>query len=387
MKSRILVFNAGSSSLKFSVFQAQSMKLLLNGEVEGLFDKPKLWVKEGGLKKEINKTLTPGIPAVLPIVLEEVNNAGKGEEITVISHRVVHGGKTFKSPTLITPKVINQLKELIPLAPLHQPFNIETIMETRHAYPHVPQVACFDTSFHRTQPQLAELFPLPLKLAEEEGIIRYGFHGLSYQYIASQLPLHAKEKACGRVIVAHLGSGASLCAMKGLQSIGTSMGFTALDGLMMGTRPGNLDAGIILYLLDEKGYTSQQISNLLYDKSGLLGISGLSHDMRTLLDSKDSQAKLAVDLFCYIAAKQMSSLIPPLGGLDALVFTAGIGERSPEVRQKICSLLEWLGLNVDAKQNLENAERISTNSSKIDVYVIPTNEELIMAKNAASLAF
>lgn len=381
----ILVFNSGSSSLKFSVFQKEGMELLLNGEVESLFDDPTIWIEEKGERKEIHKKFSPGISNVLPFVLDEVNQAGKGEEISVISHRVVHGGKTFKGPTLVTPEVIKKLKEFIPLAPLHQPFNIDTIEETMKFYPHIPQVACFDTSFHRTQPLLAELFPLPLELAEKDGIIRYGFHGLSYQYIASQLPKYVGEKAHKKVIVGHLGSGASLCAMQNLKSIGTSMGFTALDGLMMGTRPGNLDTGIILYLLDEKGYSSKEISDLLYKKSGLQGISGMAHDMRTLTESDSKNAQLAVDLFCYIAAKQISSLIPPLNGLDVLVFTAGIGENSPVVRQKICDSLQWLGLEIDPDHNEKNAEKISTDKSKIDVYVIPTNEELIMAQNAVQL--
>lgn len=384
MQSLIIVFNAGSSSLKFSVYRINDLKIYLQGEVENLLTKPNLWLISEGQKKYIEKNLVPETSKVVRTVLEEINRVSKGHKIAVIAHRVVHGGKLYKQPTLINAEVLHNLRDLIPLAPLHQPYNLNVIDASLEAYKNVPQVACFDTSFHRSQPYLAELFPLPLKYADE-GIIRYGFHGLSYQYIASKLSHYEEEKAHKRVIVAHLGSGASLCAMKNLKSISTSMGFTALDGLMMGTRPGNIDPGIILYLLHEKKYSIEEVKDLLYEKSGLRGVSGISHDMRTLLKSKDPNAETAIELFCYIAAKHISSLLPTIQGLDVLVFTAGIGENCPQIRSRICSYFSWLGIRVDDKLNLTNASKISAHNSKIDVYVIPTNEEFIMAENAAKL--
>jgi acetate kinase len=380
MKSLIVVFNAGSSSLKFSVY-GLDQKVILQGEVENLFTHPKIWLQSQGAKKYVNDPLSPNLEAVFQVVMQEIHKVADDHEIVAIAHRVVHGGKIYKQPTLITPDVLTSLKQFIPLAPLHQPYNLEVIEACIKAYGHIPQTACFDTSFHRTQSRLAELFPLPLSF-EEDGVIRYGFHGLSYEYIASKLPTYAGDKATKRVIVAHLGNGASLCAMKDLKSVSTSMGFTALDGLMMGTRPGNIDPGVLLYLLQEKSYSLDQIQDLLYKQSGLKGVSGLSEDMRDLLQSTSVNAALAIDLFCFTAAKQMGSLIPTVGGLDVLVFTAGIGENCPQVRSRICSYFPWLGLEVDEKLNQSNASKISSKDSKVDVYVIPTDEEAIMAKNA-----
>ncbi len=383
MNGLIIVFNAGSSSLKFSVF-GTDLSITLQGEVEELFTKPKLWIEHGGKKAYEDMPLNADIFKVVATVLETIKKQTQGHKIVAIAHRVVHGGKIYEQPTLITPEVIHNLRNFIPLAPLHEPYNIDVIEAALKVYADVPQLACFDTSFHRTQSRLAQLFPLPLKY-EAEGIIRYGFHGLSYEYIASKLPEYAGEKAHKRVIVAHLGNGASICAMKDLKSVATSMGFTALDGLMMGTRPGNIDPGIILYLFQEKGFSLDQIQNLLYKESGLKGVSGVSEDMRTLLISSDPQAKLAIELFCYTAAKQLGSLIPTIGGLDVLVFTAGIGENCPEIRSRICSYLSWLELDLEEKLDSMNTLKISTTRSKVDVYVIPTSEETIMAANAAAM--
>jgi acetate kinase len=360
------------------------LKINLQGEVENFVTKPNLWLKSESKKKYIEKNLFPETSKVVWTVLEEINKASKGHKIAVIAHRVVHGGKLYKQPTLINAEVLDNLRELIPLAPLHQPYNLDVIEASMEAYNNIPQVAYFDTSFHRSQSYLAELFPLPLKYANE-GIIRYGFHGLSYQYISSKLPHYAEEKAHKRVIVAHLGNGASLCAMKNLKSVSTSMGFTALDGLMMGTRPGNIDPGIILYLVNERGYSIEGVQDLLYEKSGLKGVSGISNDMRALLKSNDPNAEIAIELFCYIAAKHISSLLPSIQGLDVLVFTAGIGENCPQIRSHICSYFSWLGLRVDDKLNRKNTSKISAHNSKIEVYVIPTNEEAIMAEEAAKL--
>ncbi len=362
----------------------KEMSVCLEGEVENLFTNPKLWIKIEGEKVYAEERLSSEISEVVKVIQRKITEFAKDKRIGVIAHRVVHGGKFYNQPTLITPEVIHHLQELIPLAPLHEPYSIDVINICREIYKDIPQVACFDKSFHRTQSYLAELFPLPLKYAEE-GIIRYGFHGLSYQYITSKLPHYAAEKSSGRVIVAHLGNGASLCAMTDLKSVSTSMGFTALDGLMMGTRPGNIDPGILLYLLSEKGLTTKQITDLLYKESGLMGVSGLSADMRTLLDSKETNSKTAVDLFCYLAAKHIGSLIPTIQGLDVLVFTAGIGENCPQIRTKICSYFNWLGLEINEQLNSINSAKISTKNSKVDIYVIPTNEEAIMAKNAVRL--
>jgi acetate kinase len=358
MTSSILVFNAGSSSLKYSLFDRETLDPLYTGEIEDI---------------------TASFNKVLPGVLELIESKTGTRPLAAVGHRIVHGGKVYRSPTLITPEVMENLRTFIPLAPLHQPYNLEIIKLTQEVYKKIPHVACFDTSFHRTQSTLVEMFPLPRKFTKE-GIIRYGFHGLSYDYIASQLPTYAPEKAHKRVIVAHLGSGASLCALKNLKSVATSMGFTALDGLMMGTRPGSIDPGILLYLLEEKGVSLKEVTDILYNQSGLFGVSGLTNDMRVLLKSKDPNAREAIDLFCYTAAKHIGSLLPPLGGLDVLVFTAGIGEHCPEIRTKICHYLKWLGTDLEDTLNESNACKISTPQSQIDIYVIPTQEDLMIAQ-------
>lgn len=362
--STALILNAGSSSLKFSLYDRTTLTPLSAGIID----------------------TSPSIPPekALKTALSDCEKQGKEKFISAIGHRIVHGGTRYTRPTLITDDVFLHLKELSPLAPLHQPYNLEMVEEMRKILPHIPQVACFDTSFHRTQPRLSQLFPLPLSY-EQEGIIRYGFHGLSYEYISTVLETYAKEKASQRVIVAHLGSGASLCAMKDLKSVATSMGFTALDGLMMGTRPGTIDPGIILHFLHEKGMTSDQVTDLLYHHSGLKGVSDLTHDMRELLNSIDPKAALAIDLFCYLAAKHIASLLPDLGGLDVLVFTAGIGEHCPRIRSKIISWLSAFRIELDEKSNTDGSSKISTPDSTVDVYVIPTDEELMIARHVNKL--
>lgn len=287
------------------------------------------------------------------------------KDITAIGHRVVHGGDKFTSPVIITPQIIKELEEFIPLAPLHQPAALELIAEAMKLYPDIPHIACFDTSFHHTLPEIERMFALPKKYYDS-GIKRYGFHGLSYEYIASVLPENLGEKANGKIIVAHLGGGASACALKNLQSIATSMGFSTLDGLMMGTRPGALDAGVIMHLIEHKKMTLDEINHLLYKESGLLGISGASSDMRELLASDEQAAHNAIELYCYIAAKQIAALLPAIGGLDALVFTGGIGEHAKPVREKICAHLKWLG--------------------DFAVYAIATDEEIVIAKACERLS-
>jgi acetate kinase len=307
-----------------------------------------------------------------------------GARVLGVGHRVVHGGLQYTRPTVITEQVLADLHALEPLAPLHQPHNLAAIHAVTERLPHVPQVACFDTSFHRTQSELAQLVPLPRNI-RESGVQRYGFHGLSYEYIANILPQVAPEIAERRVIVAHLGSGASLCAMKDRVSVDCTLGFTALDGLCMGTRPGSLDPGVILHLFQNLQLSAHDVAAILYKKSGLLGISGISNDMRVLLESADPDARLAVDYFVYRAAKEIGALAAVLGGIDGLVFTAGIGENSAEIRKRICRSSAWLGIELDDDSNERGERRISARESKVVVRVIPTNEELMIARHTGLL--
>jgi acetate kinase len=296
----------------------------------------------------------------------------------------VHGGAKYAGPTIVTPQVIDDLHALIPLAPLHQPHNLAAIDAVSARVPGVPQVACFDTSFHRGHAAVADLVPLP-KDIRDKGVQRYGFHGLSYEYIASVLPQAAPRIADGNVIVAHLGSGASLCAMRGGRGIDSSLGFTALDGLCMGTRPGALDPGVVLYLFQILGLDAKAVESLLYKKSGLLGISGTSNDMRDLVGSSDPNARLAVDYFVYRVVKEIGALAAVLGGIDGLVFTAGIGERSAEIRRRICEGCRWLGLSLDGRANEQHGPRISQDASVVEAWVVPTNEELVIARHTGQL--
>lgn len=380
MNKHIIVFNAGSSSLKFSLFDADSLSRDFYGQVDDIPGAPRLVVKDKQNTRVFSQdNLESGHHAAIAALFDWIATLSDKLHIMAAGHRVVHGGREFSAPVHITPKILDKLKALIPLAPLHQPGNIAVIEAFSTLHPDIPQIACFDTAFHRTQPALSEVFALPPVYAEE-GVIRYGFHGLSYQYIASVLPEYMKEKAKGNVIVAHLGNGASMCAMQHAKSMATTMGFTALDGLMMGTRCGTIDPGVILYLLEGRGMTVGEVANLLYKESGLKGVSGISHDMRELLESSTPSAKKAVEMFCYQAARQLAGLIPILGGLDAIVFTAGIGESSPSIREAICNWLVWLGITLDKDKNTRNSECISDSGSKVGVYVIPTNEELVITK-------
>jgi acetate kinase len=307
-----------------------------------------------------------------------------GARVLGVGHRVVHGGAKFTKPVIVTAEIIAELKELIPLAPLHQPYNLAAIEAVEERLPGVPQVACFDTSFHRDHTPVADLIPLPREVCQG-GLQRYGFHGLSYEYIASTLPEVAPEIAKGKVIVAHLGSGASLCALNDGKSVDTTMGFTAVEGLCMGTRPGSIDPGAVLYLFQNLGLSVKEVETILYKKSGLVGISGISNDMRDLLGREEPEAKLAVDYFIYRIAKEIGALAAALGGVDALVFTAGIGENSPEIRRRVCEASAWLGIEIDADANNEKVARISTPQSKTSVWVIPTNEELMIAFHTGDL--
>jgi len=386
-----LVLNAGSSSLKFCVFrrpESGEWGLEARGQVEGIGTSPHLSAKgEDGTKlvderydaAEVNN----GDDAIKTLAAWLRSNYG-GSRVLGVGHRVVHGGPNFDGPVIIDQKVLSELHDLVPLAPLHQPYNLAAIEAVFERLPDVPQVACFDTSFHRGQSAVAELVPLPAEI-RQKGAQRYGFHGLSYEYIASVLPEVAREIASGRVIVAHLGSGASLCAFKDRKSVDSSLGFTALDGICMGTRPGSIDPGVVLFLFQNLGLSAKEVETLLYKKSGLLGISGISNDMRDLLGREEPKAKLAVDYFVYQAAKQIGALTAVLGGIDGFVFTAGIGENSAEVRRRICEASSWLGIELNKDSNEANESKISSPSSKVAVHVIPTNEELMIARHTGRL--
>lgn len=383
-----LVLNAGSSSLKFCVYQrpaGQSWRLEARGQIEGIGTAPQLSVKDanGDRVAAQDVAVRDGREAVDALGVWLKSKYG-GARVLGVGHRVVHGGSHFVGPTILNAQVLAELRELIPLAPLHQPYNLAAIEAAIDQLPGVPQVACFDTSFHRGQPAVAELVPLPREL-RQEGLQRYGFHGLSYEYIASVLPQIAPTITNGRVVVAHLGSGASMCALKGGKSIDSTLGFTALDGLCMGTRPGALDPGVVLYLFQGLKLSVQQVETLLYKKSGLLGISGISNDMRDLLGRTEPEARLAVDYFVYRAAKEIGALTAVLGGVDGLVFTAGIGENSAEIRQRICASSAWLGIELNEIANRNGDSLISSSRSTIQVLMIPTNEELMIARHTSSL--
>ncbi len=391
MTDAILVLNAGSSSIKFAVYPCTpgSAPPILRGKIAGIGTNPVFSLRKSVGVAVPQVSPLPLDPAagqddLIPKLLDWLNSNRGGVTIRAAGHRVVHGGRTHAEPALVTEVLLADLETLVPLAPLHQPHNLAAIRCVAASAPDLPQVACFDTSFHRPQGRLAQLFALPRALTDE-GIQRYGFHGLSYEYIASILPQHLDHRADGRVIVAHLGSGASMCAMKDRRSVATSMGFTALDGLMMGRRCGTLDAGVVLYLMEDKGLTAQEITTLLYTQSGLLGVSGISNDMAVLQASGTAQAQEAIDLFCYRAARELAALATDMGGLDALVFTAGIGENSALVRNRICQRLGWMGVALDGAANDSHAIRISSTKSQIDVLIIPTDEEAIIAQSTQKL--
>jgi len=390
MNDYTVVVNAGSSSLKFSVYrraESDSWTLEARGQVEGIGTSPTFSAKDGADKPIGDVALDPTIRdarAALGFVANWLRDRYHGAHVCGVGHRVVHGGAQYSAPTIVTPEVLEHLRALIPLAPLHQPYNLSAIEAVWERLPGVAQVVCFDTSFHRGQPAVAQLVPLPREI-RDAGVQRYGFHGLSYEYIASALPSVAPEIANGRVVVAHLGSGASLCALKNGKSVDSTLGFTALDGLCMGTRPGALDPGVVLYLFQALGLSVKEVETILYKKSGLIGISGISNDMRSLLASNEPNARLALDYFIYRAAKEIAAMTAALGGIDGLVFTAGIGENSPEIRKRICVASAWLGVELDEDANARKAPRITSQASKVPAWVIPTNEELMIARHTGAL--
>jgi acetate kinase len=384
----LLVLNAGSSSLKFCVYRiAEAWRLMARGRIEGIGTSPRFSVGDGEGGTVDERILDQAVrdqQSALDFLSAWLRARFQGSRVVGVGHRVVHGGARHIAPVVIDSQVLDRLRHLVPLAPLHQPHNLAAIEAVSERLPGVPQVACFDTSFHRGHSAVAEVVPLPREI-RRSGIQRYGFHGLSYEYIASVLPHTAPEIASGRVIVAHLGSGASLCALQRGRSIDSTFGFTALDGLCMGTRPGAIDPGVILYLFQNLGLSAKEVETMLYARSGLLGLSGISSDMRDLLPSREPGARLAIDYFVYRAAKEIGALAAVLRGIDGLVFTAGIGERSPEIRRRICEASSWLGIELDSDANARNAQRISTRASRVSAWVIPTNEELMIARHTASL--
>ena len=390
MKKGILTINAGSSSIKFALYELNgglADKPTLSGQIDGIGASAKLIAKDPAGKHEIELNLSgeqeAQHQASLDFLLNWIQEHQTGTELVAVGHRVVHGGELFSAPMAVDRDTVAQLEQFITLAPLHQPHNLNGIKAIAKLLPEVRQVACFDTAFHRTNPPVAQAFAIPRALTAE-GVKRYGFHGLSYEFIARVLPEHS-SKANGRVIVAHLGNGSSMCAMLERKSITSTMGFTAIDGLMMGTRTGAIDPGVLLYLMDNKGMNSKDLTRLLYKESGLLGVSGISQDMRTLLASDQPEAEEAIELYCFRILREIGSLAAAIGGLDALVFTGGIGEHSAEVRRRVCSRLGWLGVSLDQSNNGEDQLRISTADSTIDVLVIPTNEEWMIAHHAQTL--
>ena len=391
MSDAILVLNAGSSSIKFSVFPGHERPsrqgIICEGECEGIGHRVHFTAKDRAGASLVDEYLTEGATHedALAALLRWLEDHFTGSQLVAAGHRVVHGGSLYTAPVLIDAAVTAGLRRLIPLAPLHQPHNLAAIDALSKLHPALPQIACFDTAFHHTQSEVATAFALPRRLAAE-GIRRYGFHGLSYEYIASVLPdVLGPAAADGRVIVAHLGSGASLCAIHRRKSVATTMGFTALDGLPMSRRCGNLDPGVILYLMQEKGMSASEVSHLLYNESGLFGVSGISDDMRTLLASGDPSAEQAVALFVYRIGRELGSMAAALGGIDALVFTAGIGEHAAEIRRRVCVDAAWLGLDLDQGANAAGGLRLTHTGSRTSAWVIPTDEDLMIALHAWTL--
>lgn len=389
MTEAILVLNVGSSSIKFALYDTKELEALCRGKIDGIGNNEPSLIARGPLASALSSAARD-IPSgthdqLLAWLLSTIRARFSDLSIVAAGHRVVHGGDRYNAPVRVDDAVIAELERLEAFAPLHEPYNLAAIRAAIKAWPELPQVACFDTEFHRSQPRLAQMFALPFGLTDE-GILRYGFHGLSYEYISAVLPKFAGQRADGKVIVAHLGNGASMCAMQARRSVATTMGFTPLDGLMMGTRPGALDAGVVLALLEQKGLSVAEVGDLLYHKSGLLGVSGISSDVRELEASEDPRAAEALDLFAYRAGRELGSLVAALGGLDVLVFTAGIGEHSAGMRKRICDWASWAGVILDEAANKGGHSKISAKNSAVDVFVIPTNEELMIARSTKMLA-
>jgi acetate kinase len=386
----ILVVNAGSSSVKFQVFDVEGVgdpKRLIKGQIDGIGTRPRLRASGSDGSSLVDRTFDNDVVSDVPTALN-IGGQWLREQHNItplaVGHRVVHGGPHYDGPVLIDDHVIADLEQYVPLAPLHQPNNLAPIRSLRKQFPDLPQVACFDTAFHRSHGPLADHYAIPERFYAE-GVRRYGFHGLSYEYIASRLPQVAPAEAAGRVIVAHLGSGASMCALAAGRSVESTLGFTALDGLPMGTRPGSLDPGITLYLIDQMGMTTAQVQRLFYYESGLKGLSGVSNDVRELENSADPRARFALDYFVYHAGLYAGMLAAALSGVDAFVFTAGIGENSATIRARIAEKLAWLGATLDPDANARHGPLISQTGSRLRLFVVPTDEELMIARHTVAL--
>jgi acetate kinase len=390
MADAIAVLNAGSSSIKFSLFalRGDDLDLTLRGQIEGIYTAPHFVAKDRAGTLEAEKSWGKGIElghaGALDHLVTFLRGRLAGERLIGVGHRVVHGGLEYTQPVHLDARVLEGLEKFVPLAPLHQPHNLASIRLLLERVPELAQVACFDTSFHRSNPELAQMFALPLEL-HEQGVRRYGFHGLSYEYVASVLPRFDASAASGRTVVLHLGNGSSMCAIRAGRSVASTMGFTAVEGLPMGTRCGSIDPGVLLYLMDQRGMDARALEKLIYSQSGLLGVSGISSDMRMLLASEDARAKLAVDLYVYRIGRELGSLAAALGGLDAVVFTAGIGENAPLLRDRICRDAAWLGVDLDAAANATGGPRITGPLSRMAAWVVPTNEELMIARHTRQL--
>lgn len=391
----VVVVNAGSSSIKFSLYMGAALAPAMKGKVENLNAGRTHFVaqevahdKAGNRIGERTWTDAPlDHHGAMAFLIDFAESHLEGRRVRAVGHRIVHGGTHYSGPQRLDETVLATLDKLIPLAPLHLPHNLAPVRAVAALAPHVPQVGCFDTAFHAAQPPLAQAFALPPSITDL-GIRRYGFHGLSYEYIASQLPEAAPQLARAKVVAAHLGNGASMCAMAAGRSMASTMGFTAVDGLPMGTRCGALDPGVVLYLMDELGMDVAAVQKLMYSQSGLLGVSGISADMRTLEASDDPRARRAIDLFVYRIGRELGSLVASLGGLDALVFSGGIGENSVRVRAAVCREAAWLGVVLDEAANAATGDgmaRISTPDSRVDVWVVPANEELMIARHTLAL--
>ncbi|MGA2893159.1 MAG: acetate kinase [Xanthobacteraceae bacterium] len=383
----ILTINAGSSSIKFALFEAGAeLSECMRGEVEGLGATPRLHAARPGdkrIEQALAETEANDHASALGIVLEFLKNNIANIAIAGVGHRVVHGGADFSESIILDEQKVRALEQVNPLAPLHSPHNISGVRAAQRAFPEAPQVACFDTAFHRAHPWVSDTFALPRELYDQ-GIRRYGFHGLSYEYVTERLKEIAPRHAAGRVIVTHLGNGASMCAIRNGQSIDSTMGFTALDGLPMGTRCGQLDPGVVLHLMG-KGMSAPEIQNLLYRRSGLKGLSGLSHDMRELEAAGTPQAQQAIEYFVHRIRRELGAMTAILSGLDALVFSGGIGENSSRIRDSVCRDFEWLGIEIDEKRNAAGETTVSSDRSPVQVFVIPTNEEKMIARHTAQL--
>lgn len=391
MSKAILTLNAGSSSLKFAVFEAREpgdLALVAKGKIDDTDAAPRLVSIDPGDTASADYRfpgdLKAGHDQTMAELIGWAESLDGGTNVIAVGHRVVHGGTEFAAPVEVSADVLARLDRLTPLAPLHQLHNLAPIHALRKVRPNLPQVACFDTAFHRGRAPVTTRFALPREY-EAAGIERYGFHGLSYEYIAGTLPTIAPDLASARVVVAHLGNGASLCALRNGKSVDTTMGFTALDGVPMGTRCGSIDPGVLLYLIRERGMSAETLEDLLYHRSGLLGVSGLSADMRVLLASEDQGAADAIELFTFRIAREVGALATSLGGIDGLVFTAGIGEHAPEIRKEICSRIEWLGVSLDGAANARGGPRISSAESRVAVLVIPTDEEAMIARHTLAI--